>query len=38
LHTRQLAADIDLMLALGGGRAAPPEPRAKSGFARYFAD
>jgi hypothetical protein len=38
LHTRQLAADIDLMLALGGGRAAPPEPRAKSGFAPYYAD
>ena len=38
LHTRQLAADIDLMLALGGGRAAAPEPLAKPGFAPYLAE
>jgi multidrug efflux system outer membrane protein len=38
LHTRQLAADIGPMLALGGGWTAPPEPRAKPGFTPYLAD
>ncbi len=39
LHTRQMAADIGLMLALGGGWTAPPEPRAKPpGFAPYLAE
>jgi outer membrane protein TolC len=38
LRTRQLAADIGLMLALGGGWTTTPEPRAKPGFAPYLAD
>ena len=38
LHARQLAADIGLMLALGGGWSAPVEPRAKPGFAPYLAE
>ena len=29
LHTRQMTANIGLMLALGGGWIAPPEPRAR---------
>ena len=37
LHTRQLVADIGLMLALGGW-SAPVEPRAKPGFAPYLAE
>ncbi len=38
LHTRQQAAVIGLMLALGGGWSAPPEPRARPGFAPYLAE
>ena len=39
LHTRQMVADIGLMLALGGGWTAPPEPRARlPGFAPYLAE
>jgi outer membrane protein, multidrug efflux system len=38
LRTRQLVTDIGLMLALGGGWTAPPEPRAKPGFAPYLAE
>jgi hypothetical protein len=38
LHTRQLAADIGFMLALGGGWSAPVEPRAKPGLTPYLAE
>jgi hypothetical protein len=39
LRTRQLAASIGLMVALGAGRTAPPAPRAKPpGFAPYLAE
>jgi hypothetical protein len=38
LHTRQLVADIGLMLALAGGWTVPPEPPAKPGFAPYLAE
>src|SRR5208283_6208503 len=38
LHTRELEANIGLMLALGGGWSAPVEPRAKPGFAPYLAE
>ena len=38
LHTRQQVAVVGLMLALGGGWSAPPEPRAKPGFAPYLAE
>ena len=38
LRTRQQVAVIGLMLALGGGWSAPPEPRAKPGFAPYLAE
>jgi outer membrane protein, multidrug efflux system len=38
LRVRQQIAVIGLMLALGGGWSAPPEPRAKPGFAPYLAE
>jgi len=38
LHTRELVADVGLMLALGGGWLAPPEPRRKPGLAPYLAE
>ena len=38
LHSRQLVADIGLMLALGGAWTVPPEPPAKPGFAPYLAE
>ncbi len=38
LHSRQQVAVVGLMLALGGGWSAPPEPRAKPGFAPYLAE
>ncbi len=38
LRTRQQVAVIGLMLALGGGWSAPPEPLAKPGFAPYLAE
>jgi outer membrane protein, multidrug efflux system len=38
LHTRQQVAVVGLMLALGGGWSAPPEPLAKPGIAPYLAE
>ena len=38
LHTRQLVAEIGLMLALGDGWIAPPEPHAKPALAPYLAE
>jgi outer membrane protein, multidrug efflux system len=38
LHTRQQVAVVGLMLALGGGWSATPEPRARPGFAPYLAE
>lgn len=38
LHTRQQVAVVGLMLALGGGWSAPPQPPAKPGFAPYLAE
>jgi outer membrane protein, multidrug efflux system len=38
LHTRQQVAVIGLMLALGGGWSALPQPPAKPGFAPYLAE
>jgi multidrug efflux system outer membrane protein len=38
LHTRQLVADVGLMLALGGGWTVRPEPPAKPALAPYLAE
>ena len=38
LHTRQLMAEIGLMLALGGGWIVPPESPAKPPLAPYPAE
>jgi len=38
LHTRQQVAVIGLMLALGGGWSAPPEPPAKPALFQYLAE